>query len=216
MREVIEEVEKRIRRLEAQAEIAEELLYRMEESGILRKYRILKRKGMSLYTFFMPLWTIAGLMMLFILRWRYPEVLGRINLTPYLVLVAMVSLLPLLAALLEREGEDPVAELEGKARNARKVIRDFYNPLKKGLEEGNEEVLRGLADRLLDDPTLAQAIEAVHEGDAKLMAYALYLYLNRKAVSEEELQKAIILLGRGPLAMLLEKARKEREGDGRI
>jgi len=99
--------------------------------------------------------------------------------------------------------ESPMDYLSRREKNARIVLNEFYLPLKKALEKGDEEKLHHIADNLLANPRLAKAIEEANEGHPKLMAYALYLYLNRDKDVKEEIEETVKLLRNKPLKVLL-------------
>jgi len=50
---------------------------------------------------------------------------------------------------------------------------------------------------------VAEAITELNEGDPKVMAYALYLYLNRNSVHPSEINEVVTLLKNKPLKKLL-------------
>ncbi|NJE08547.1 hypothetical protein E3E31_08430 [Thermococcus sp. M39] len=211
MEKVFEEIEKRIKRLEAEIELAEKRLELLEETGAAHKYQIWeKRKSYSeYYLIFIALWMILGLLLLVYIKNRYAQMVP-LSLTPYIILALFLIIVPLAYIiwkfLHKEEIESPLEYLSRREKNARIVLNGFYLPLKEALEKGDEEKLRHIADNLLTSPGLAKAIEEENEGDPKVMAYALYLYLiylNRDKDIKDEIEETVKLLRNKPLRALL-------------
>jgi len=208
MEKVFEEIERRIKRLEAEIELAEKRLELLEETGAAHKYQLWeKRKDYSeYYLIFLALWIVVGLMLLIYLKNRYAWGVS-LSLAPYVIIAFVLIILPLAYALwksTQRESlENPMDYLSRREKNARIVLNEFYLPLKKALEKGDEEKLHHIADNLLANPRLAKAIEETNEGHPKLMAYALYLYLNKDKDVKEEIEETVKLLRNKPLKALL-------------
>ncbi len=208
MEEVLEEIGRRIKRLEAEMELAELSMQRMEKS--LRGEEVLKKaSSYSLYyLLFAAVWIIAGLLFLLALRSRTPAVVN----FPirYILFFLLIFIIPLAYGLwMNRGGESITVGIELRERWARMVIRLFYTPLKDALEQGDEEKLEKLADSLLENTELARAVEGVNEGNPKLMAYALYLYLRRSPGLKEEIEETSEKLTNKPLKKLLQLAMKD-------
>ena len=73
MKEVLKEIEKRIKRLEAEIELVEKRLELLEETGAAYKYQLWeKRRDYSeYYLIFLALWAMVGLMLLIYIKNRY-------------------------------------------------------------------------------------------------------------------------------------------------
>ncbi|ACJ16808.1 hypothetical membrane protein, conserved [Thermococcus onnurineus NA1] len=202
---VLEELDKRIKRLEAEIELVENRLRYLDEIGAPSKYRAFRRKDYSIYyLLLMGVWMLVGFLALMSIRNRLP---GEINipLLPYLFVALTAIVFPLIYLLWSKreEPKTPMDELEERERLARLVLSLFYRPLRKAIEEGDREALRSLADELLTNPILAEAVERMNEGDPKLMAYALYLYTSYQKGMEGELKEVLSSLHNKPLKALL-------------
>ncbi|MBO8174296.1 MAG: hypothetical protein H0Z18_03455 [Thermococcus sp.] len=208
MEKVFKEIEKRIKRLEAEIELAEKRLELLEETGAAHKYQIWeKRKSYSeYYLIFIAIWMIMGLMLLLYIKNKYAQRIP-LSLTPYIILAFVLIILPLIYVvwkfMYKEEIESPLEYLSKREKNARIVLNAFYLPLKEALENENEEKLRRIADNLLTSEGLARAIEEENEGDPKVMAYAIYLYLNRDKDVKDEIEETVKLLRNKPLKALL-------------
>ncbi|AHF80737.1 Hypothetical protein TES1_1359 [Thermococcus paralvinellae] len=208
MEKVFEEIERRIKRLEAEIELAEKRLKLLEETGAAYKYQIWEKRESYLeyYLVFAVIWIMMGLMLVLYIKNKYVQ---RITppLTPYLILALVLIFLPLIYMLWDfmhkEEIENSLEYLNKKEKNAQIVLNEFYRPLKEALEKGDEEKLCYIADNLLTSPRLAKAIEETNEGDPKVMAYALYLYLNRDKDIKDEIEKTVKILRNKPLKVLL-------------
>nr|CRL09156.1 hypothetical protein [unidentified prokaryotic organism] len=204
---VIEEIDRRIKRLEAEVEILDRSLESLESAP--KKFAPKPKNDALYYMVFIGLWMLVGIGVLVYLS-RSGRLPGTINvpLLPY-VLIALVVLLGGLAYAIwerrEREKLDPRGELEEKIRSANLVVKFFYEPLKKALLEDDPSALRVLGDRLLEDPILPSAVEKVNEGDPKKMAYALYLYASYTPEMRDEVENLLEVLGNKPLRVLLEE-----------
>jgi hypothetical protein len=87
---------------------------------------------------------------------------------------------------------------------ARLLIREFYGPLRKAVEGGDTEALETLAERLLNDSRLAGAMEALNEGDPKLVAYSLLLYSKFSPELRGEVENTVESLTNKPIKALLQ------------
>ncbi|WP_324736399.1 hypothetical protein VFC49_04840 [Thermococcus sp. SY098] len=210
MEEVFEEIEKRIKRLEAEIELAEQRLKLLEETGAAHKYRIWeKRKDYSeYYLILIALWLVVGMMFLYYIKSRYAQRIP-LSLTPYVVLVVILISFPLgylIWKSMHREAiESPLDYLHKREKSARIVLNEFYLPLKEALKKQDKERLRLLADTLLTNLSLAEAIENINEGNPKIMAYALYLYISRDKYPnlKDDIEEAVALLRNKPLKALM-------------
>ncbi|USS40420.1 hypothetical protein NF865_08935 [Thermococcus aggregans] len=212
MRDVLKEVDKRIRRLEAEIELAENRLEFLNKIGASSKYKLLeKNQGISeIYIAFFMLWGFIGLVLLLYLKYRYGEMLP-FSLTPYIILMVFFILLPVVYYVLpsrKSEEETPIDYLIKRERMARLLINRFYKPLRDALEKDDKDRLKGLADEI-SMGELARAAEELNEGNPKVMAYALYLYAARDSASQEEIQEALTLIKNKPLKLLLSTLLKE-------
>lgn len=203
---VLEELDRRIKRLEAEIEFAEERLRYLEEIGAPSKYKALKRRDYSVYyTIFIGVWMLVGLLAFMSIKDRLPGVIN-IPLLPYLFITLSIILIPILYLMWSKNQEvrTPMDEFEERERLARTIIASFYRPLMKAIEEDDKEAMKNLAEELLRNPVLAGAIERMNEGDPKLMAYALYLYASYTEGLEDEVKETISRLHNKPLRALLE------------
>lgn len=206
--EVISEIERRIRRLEAEIEFVEQRLALMEKTGAISRYKTWERRQESSvhYLAMFLIWIILGLSLLIYIKSRYA---GGVPIPTafYTIITATLVLLPLLYILWrtfrKEQKESPVDYLESRERSARIVISSFYSPLKDALREGDDGRILRLADELLNSPVLSEAIKTVNEGNPKLMAYALYLYVNRELGLEREISETLRDLDNKPLKKLL-------------
>lgn len=203
-KEVFDEIEKRVRRLNALAEIAEERAL-VEERRPIPKVQ----SQFSTYLWVSAAWVIGGLLILYFLRSRYRGILGsssRASLMVYAVLTVGVLVMVVLYYLQSKGSGEESFDLAERARAARRVVKDFYVPLREALEKGDAGALRLLADKLLEDPLLARAVEVSKEGDPKLMAYALYLYASGNLADPDELREAVGRVDNWVLRLLLGSA----------
>ena len=206
MKDVLEETETRIKRLEAEIELIEERLHFLDRVGASSKYQILQRRTKTgeLYIMFFVVWGFMGLTLLLYLKYKYSEILP-FSLTPYIGAMIAFIIIPFFYYFFlskQSEPENPINYLEKKERMARLALNRFYIPLKEALEEEDHEKLEELANRLLQGE-VAEAITELNEGDPKVMAYALYLYLNRNSVHPGEINEVMTLLKNKPLKKLL-------------
>ncbi|AFL95619.1 hypothetical protein CL1_1420 [Thermococcus cleftensis] len=202
--EVLKEIDRRIKRLEAEIQMAEERLKYLEEIGAPSKYRALQRKDYTIYYLvFMGVWMLAGTLALILIRGRVPYF--NVPLLPYLLISIVILAAPLLYLLLSR-GEKtgtPMEELEERERLAREVLALFYRPLREAVEKDDRGKIKAIAEELLNNPVLANAVEKMAEGEPKLMAYALYLYASYSPELEDEVRGTLERLGNRPLRALL-------------
>ncbi|WP_297507841.1 hypothetical protein [Thermococcus sp.] len=201
MKEALEEVERRIKKIEAEIELLEEGLERAESEKKPPKVETTS----VYYLAFMAFWAIAGLILLAYMRSRVaPGVRVPIGLYALIALVIFVP--PFLYLLMRKPEEEPAVE---RISALRLTLSGFYRPLKKALEENDREALTKIADRLLDDPRLASAVELANEGDAKLNAYALYLYARYSPELKGEVEETLERLTNKPLRALLSSVLRE-------
>ena len=200
--EIKNELDKRIKRLQALIEIAEERLPSSSDRPIPKP-----SSSAGVYLWMSTAWIVGGLLILYFLRSRYGGALGnaptKVSLTVYTILTIGIVVLMVVYYLPKKRKEGEVFDLDDRARAARRVLREFYLPLKDALEKGDEKVLQELADKLIDDPLLAKSMEVLREGDPKLTAYALYLYLSRDTVERDEIREVIDNVDNKPMRLLL-------------
>ncbi len=195
MKEVLREVEKRIKKLEAELELLEEDLERAE----MEKKPPKTETPSVYYLTFMAFWAGGGLVILAYMRSRLaPTVTVPIGL--YALIALVIFLPPFLYLLMRKQEKEPAVE---RISALRLTLSGFYRPLKKALEEDDRKALTRIADRLLDDPRLASAVELANEGDAKMNAYALYLYAHYSPELREEVEEALKKMTNKPLRTLL-------------
>lgn len=208
MKEVLDEIDRRIKRLEAEIELAELSMQRMEKS--LKGEEVLRKAGSySLYyLLFAAVWMVAGLLFLIGIRNRLPGA-ANFPVLRYGLLFILIFLAPVAYILWTNRREEMAEGIGLRERWARMVIRLFYTPLKEALEKGDEEKLMELADSLLEKEELARAIEGINEGDSKMMAYALYLYIRRSPGLKDEIMEVSEKLANKPLKKLLLLAVKD-------
>jgi len=199
---VIEEIDRRIRRLEEEMKLIEERMTYLEENSV--RYEFRRRDYSVYYLLFMGAWMILGVLALLAVRKDAPYL--NFPLAPYILISLAVLLTPVLYILWSRREAppDPVGELAERQRLARRVVKEFYLPLRAAVENNDTRTMMTLANRLLDDPSLANAFERTGEGDAKLSAYALYLYANYSPELDEEVRELLGRLSNKPLRALLE------------
>ena len=204
---VIEEIDRRIKRLEAEAEILEKSLESLENAP--HKFAPKVRNNALYYMIFIAIWMLVGIGVLAYLlnSGRLP---GGVNvpLLPYTLIATVLLLGGLFYAIWERreaERLDSKGELEEKIRSANLVVKHFYEPLRKALLEEEKDTLRALADKLLEDPLLPSAVQRTNEGNPKRMAYALYIYTSYNPEMRDEVETLLDTLGNKPLKLLLEE-----------
>ncbi|WP_258083801.1 hypothetical protein [Thermococcus thermotolerans] len=203
--DVLEEVDRRIKRLQAEVELAEERLRYLDRIGAPSKYRALRREDYSIYyLLLMAVWVLLGFLALMAISHRLPYGFN-FPLLPYLLVVLVVIVLPLAYYYLSRreEPKTPMDELEERERLARLVLSLFYVPLREAIEKDDRKAMESLAEELLNNPLLAEAVEKTKEGDPKVMAYALYLYATYRPEMEGEVRETLSILSNKPLRALL-------------
>ncbi|WP_297536310.1 hypothetical protein [Thermococcus sp.] len=210
MNRVIEEVERRIKRLEAEIEIAEEMLRRYEELGVRAK-PVKVRTYSNYYAVMLLGWLAVGIIVLVYIQRRLPAGTG-VPLKLYFLVLLLFAVPIIYQHLSKREESAPTEDYAERERMARIVLNSFYLPLKKALEENDAESIRNLASKLLEDPLLARGVEVLREGDPKVMAYALLLYANYSPELEEEVRETISRLHNRPLKLMLMNLIGERVG----
>ncbi len=209
MKTVLEEIEKRIKRLEAEIELAELSLKRMEKS--VKGEQLLKKTSSYpfYYLLFMIVWMIVGLLFLIGLKNRLP-LITNFPMVKYGLLFILVFFIPIVYFIwTNRETEGITTGIEVREKWARTVIKRFYIPLKEALEKEDEAKIAELADSLLENMELARAVEGTHEGDPKMMSYALYLYIQRSPELKNEIRETSERLANKPLKKLLLLAMKD-------
>lgn len=201
-RDIIVEIDRRIKRLQAEIEIAEVGLKRVEE--LKERTRSIKIKDYSPYYLAgMLLWFAIGLFLLLFVSKRFPA--GVTIPTGLYALIIVVFSVPLAYYLITREKtEEPRKNLLERERMARLVLKAFYEPLKRAVEKDDRKALETLADELLNNPSLASAIEQLGEGNPKLMAYGLLLYARFEEGLEEEVRETVERIHNKPIKALLE------------
>ncbi|WP_048147935.1 hypothetical protein [Palaeococcus ferrophilus] len=211
--EPVEEIEKRIKRLEAEIELAESRLEFMDRVGASSRYAIWERREEPL-DYYMVFFFVVLLLSLAVFWWVRAKVgVSYVSLRPYIATAAVLGILPVAYFIMRARGRrkdaNPVEYLGRRESAARTVLREFYIPLRKAVEEDDREGIRALADKLITDAALAGDFELLNEGDAKLTAYALYLYA---VGSTEQAGEMVELLERAPnraVKSLLIKALEE-------
>ena len=202
---VLAEIDRRIKRLEAEISMAEERMRYLEGIGASTKYRTIRRKDYTVhYLILMGAWIITGTLALIFMKNRLPHHLN-VPLTPYLLMALVLLVVPGIYLLLAR-GEmpsTPMEDLEEREKLARILLNRFYRPLREAVGRDDRERMKVIADELLGNPLLASAIERMAEGDPKLNAYALYLYANYKPGLEDEVSETVEKLTNRPLKALL-------------
>ncbi|WP_297072870.1 hypothetical protein [Thermococcus sp.] len=200
-RDTIIEIDRRIKRLQAEIDIAEANLRRIEEFGARAKS--LKVKDYSIYYLAgMLLWFTIGLVIIVFISKRSPS--GVAIPTGLYILMIVAFSVPLIYYLLTREKkEEPGREFLERERMARLVLKAFYEPLKRAVESDDRKALETLAEELLNNPSLASAIERLGEGNPKLMAYGLLLYARFERNLVDEVKETIARLHNKPLKALL-------------
>ncbi|WP_457742948.1 hypothetical protein [Thermococcus sp.] len=210
MDKVIEEVERRIKRLEAEIEIAEEMLRRYEELGV--RARPIKVRNYSNYYMTMFLgWLVIGIIALVYIQKKLPTRTG-VSIKLYFLVLLLFAVPVIYQHFSKREESPPTEDYSERERMARIVLNSFYLPLKKALEENDVESIKNLASKLLEDPLLARSVEAIHEGNPKIMAYALLLYANYSPELEKEIKETIKRLHNKPLKLMLINLTRESVG----
>ena len=197
MEAVLREIDRRIKRLQAEVEIAEQSLEMVRN----RKYPK-ARDYSTVYLLLMLLWLVIGFMLLFALSKRAPMA-ALVPTEFYAVFLVSLSV-PLLYGLLRRgTGEEPGAELVERQRLAKLIIREFYTPLMRAIEGNDVNALEAIAEKLLNDSSLGNAIESLNEGNPKLIAYSLLLYTKYRPELRGEVEETIERLANRPLRALL-------------
>lgn len=208
-KEVLDELEKRINRLQAIIEIAERELPPSQQRPVPKP-----QSPLPVYLWTSAAWIIGGLLILLFLRSRYGETLNSVpagvSMAVYLILALGAAALLLAYYFSQRKKPEDVLDIDEMARSAKRLLKEFYFPLREALKSNDRDSLRAIADKLLEDPLLAKAMDVLHEGDPKLCAYALYLYVSREAVNEEDIEEALQGLNNKPLRKLLSTMLEEK------
>ncbi|ASJ05907.1 hypothetical protein [Thermococcus pacificus] len=203
--EVLVEIDRRIKRLEAEISMAEERMRYLEEIGAPVKYRALQRKDYTVYyLILMGVWIVIGMLALLLMKNRLPYYFN-VPLMPYFIIALVLLVAPAVYLIWSRRESPPtpMEDLEERERLSRVVLNLFYRPLREAVEENDMEKMRALADELLSNPVLASGVERMAEGDPKLNAYALYLYASYTPELESEVRDTIEKLTNRPLKVLL-------------
>ncbi|MBP1911143.1 hypothetical protein [Thermococcus stetteri] len=215
--DVIGEIEKREKRLNAIIEISEERIKHIEELGV-RARGPQVRNYSAYYMLFMVAWLLLGAVVLSIVSKRVGGII-HIPVGLYFVLALLFSI-PALYYLLAKGGtssENPEADFVERERMARALLERFYKPFKEAVQTNDTSKIEALADKLLEDPVLASAMEALNEGDPKVVSYALLLYARYQPDLENEVREVLQRLTNKPVRVLLEtllgKGYNHLEGD---
>jgi len=207
---VLEEIDRRTKRLQAEIEIAEAGLKRIEELGARAKGPEVKDYS-PYYLAGMLLWLTVGLVLLAALSRRTPP--GVEVPTGLYALLILAFSVPLAYYLLAgRRKEEPGEDVLERERMARLVLKAFYEPLRRAVESGDWRALEALADELLSNPPLAGAIERLGEGDPKLIAYSLLLCANFREGLEDEAAETAEKVHNKPVKALLQSLLEEPKG----
>ncbi|WP_148883430.1 hypothetical protein [Thermococcus aciditolerans] len=212
--EVLAEIDRRIKRLEAEIQMAEDRIRYLEEIGAPVRYRALQRKDYTVYYLvFMGIWMLIGTLALLLMRNRLPYSFN-VPLLPYIVIALVLLAAPAVYLLWSgrEKPKTPMEEFEERERLARDVLTRFYRPLREAVEKDDRETMRAIAEELLNNPVLAGSVEEMAEGDPKLMAYALYLYSNYSPELVEEVRETAGRLSNKPLKALLSGLVEGSEG----
>ncbi|WP_297421410.1 hypothetical protein [Thermococcus sp.] len=201
--EVLEEIDRRMRRLEAQVELLEAQIERETSNRVPR----VEDRFSLYYMLFMALWFVIGLAVLVYIRGRVTQGM-KLSLGLYVLVGAVAVGAPLAYLLWPKRFTE--TKLEERLTAAKVALKAFYKPLKRAVQDGDLDSLRALADRLLNDPQLSTAIELANEGDPKVMAYALYLYADYRPELRDEVEELLGMLTNKPLRRLLSSRIKER------
>ena len=195
---ILQEIDRRIKRLQAEIEIAETSMERISN----RRYPGVKEYS-TLYAVLMLAWVITGFLLLAVLSRKIPNGM-KIPIKLYAIVLVLLSLPVLYVLVRKGEKSEPGADLAERARMARLLIREFYGPLRKAVDEEDTGALETLAERLLNDSRLAGAMEALNEGDPKLVAYALLLYSKFNPELRGEVENTVESLTNKPVKALLQ------------
>lgn len=204
-KDAVEEIKRRIKRLDAEIEIIEGRLQKLEESRVKYNFKTTKKSSYTAYyLILMGLWMVIGALVLGNVSKRLPFKVGLpilpLLLTGFVIIGA--SFIYLLRGERE-ESESPFADLEEKERMLKILLSQFYTPLLKAIEEEDSAALRSLADRVMNDPTLSKALKRTGEGDPREVAYALYLYAVYGEELKPEVEEALKLVQNRALRALL-------------
>ncbi|AFK21904.1 hypothetical protein Py04_0302 [Pyrococcus sp. ST04] len=179
----------------------EEVIIR-SESSLVKKYEDKLRRRNSYLLIFLGLMIVIQAIVILILRWKYP-ILGVKMSRILIVFLILVFGLLLIGVLFGQEKEVDEGDLKEKMNAYRIVAKKFYRRLREALENEDMESIKGIADEILEDPIFGKALQVANIGDPKVVAYILYVYLNRESLSREEIEEAK-RLAPGPLAKLFE------------
>ncbi|NJE05205.1 hypothetical protein E3E36_03405 [Thermococcus sp. M36] len=202
--EVLDEIDRRIKRLQAEIEIAEERMRYLEQFGAPQGPSGYMGDHSFYYLLLLGIWAFIGFLVLLYLRNRLPSGV-RVPILPYAVIAAAMVALPIVYNVLQgrREEKTLLEEAEERGRLARLVLSRFYRPFREAVEKNDLRAMEALADALLGDPILAEAMERTMEGDPKIVAYALYLYTRYSPELRDEVAEAIERLNNRPVRALL-------------
>gem|GEM_PF-2008943 len=197
---ILKAIDLEIKKFEERANVLEEVALQ-GESSLSSKYEdMLKKK--SRYSIYYLIATAVFLffeiLLLIVIRYKYG--LGTLN---YSILIVVTVILVFFLFMLTSSPKVEEDSIQEKIVFYRLIANKFYKRIKGGLEKGDEELIRAVADDILKDPLFSRALEHANVGDPKVVAYALYLYLHRDKVDNLEVQNTINLV-RGPIRMLLE------------
>ncbi|MDV3104623.1 hypothetical protein [Thermococcus waiotapuensis] len=206
LKDVLDQIQLRKKRLQALVDIAEKSIL-SDENGKKPPAEVGSSFPMT-YVWIALAWIIGGMIILYYIRVQYGGTIGGVS----GLSMGLYSILALGFALmgvfyyLSRNKKVETFDLGEREKAAKKLIKEFYTPLENALENDDLEGLLSLADRLLEDPLLASAVEVTREGDPKVAAYALYLYVSyrRGKVPIEEVTTSLETVDNKPLRLLLE------------
>lgn len=202
--DVLEEIEKRERRLNAIIEIAEERIKHFKELGSRASGPRVKDYS-AYYVLFIVMWMVLGIAILSAVSKRSGGVI-HVPIKLYLLLAVLFSI-PAVYYLLARSNkpnENPEADLVERERMARTLLERFYKPFKDAIKANDITRIEELANKLLEDPALASAMETLNEGDPKVVSYALLLYTKYQPELEGEVREVLQRLTNKPVKALLE------------
>ncbi|WP_050001912.1 hypothetical protein [Thermococcus eurythermalis] len=207
---ILNEIDRRIRRLQAEIEIAEEGLKRLEELGARAKGPKV-RDYSPYYLAGMLLWFVIGFVALAIISKRAPS--GVKIPTGLYALIIIAFGVPLAYYVLTKgQEEEPGKDLAERGRMARLALKTFYEPLREAVADGDKRAIEAIAEELLENPALAGAIERLGEGDPKLIAYSLLLYARFDEGLESEVSETLERVHNKPVRAMLESLLEEGKG----
>ncbi|WP_430515210.1 hypothetical protein [Pyrococcus woesei] len=201
----VELLELEARKFEERANILEDHLVKWQ-SSLVKKYedKLKPRHGYSPYIILVVL--VAQISIIVLLQARFGFLIIPRMLYGLVGILLLIVFIMVILNHFNNKGEEEVSIME-RINSYRKVAK-LYKRIGEAITSNNLEEIQRIADELLENVELARAVETAGVGDPKVVAYVLYAYINKDALSKEEIEEAITVAPR-PLGYLLREGEEE-------